>query len=103
MFMVYPDNMDNIKHCIILLEDRDDVRTWNHTTSGVLTLKLANEFFNGNSNSILWRKLLWNSYIPSSKSMILWRLIHKIIPIEENPHIRGFQFSSKCSLCLLHC
>lgn len=51
---------------------------------------------------VLWSSFPWDKGSPHSHSMLVWRLIHNKIPTNENLKLRGFSFSSVCSLCLDH-
>jgi hypothetical protein len=44
-------------------------------------------------------KLIWNTSIQSSKSLLVWRLFHKKVTTYENLWARGWCVVSRCNLC----
>ncbi|GAU32674.1 hypothetical protein TSUD_218510 [Trifolium subterraneum] len=46
-----------------------------------------------------WAKTIWNSDIPPSKSLLVWRLMHNKVPTDENLMLRGCYMPSMCSIC----
>ncbi|CAI8607605.1 unnamed protein product [Vicia faba] len=46
-----------------------------------------------------WASSIWDCHIPPSKSLLVWRLQHSKVPIDDQLVRRGFNVISKCSLC----
>ena len=46
-----------------------------------------------------WANLIWNAAIPPSKSFLVWRLIHRKMPTDDNLCARGCHMPSMCTLC----
>ncbi|XP_058776647.1 uncharacterized protein LOC131650967 [Vicia villosa] len=76
-----------------------DLLVWKPATDGILTLKLAYDFISSKSSVIDWGKRIWNKLIPSSYSLLLWRLLHNKVPTDDNMAVRGFYLPSLCNLC----
>jgi len=89
-------NIVNLVH--IPLENNDDELLWKHSESGDLQLKEAYCFKNQQYQELQWAKIIWNSDIPPSKSLFVWRLMHEKVPTDENLIIRGCNIPSMCSL-----
>jgi len=66
---------------------------------GELNLKQAYQFKLQSHPELSWAKTIWNSDIPPSKSLMVWRLTQNKIPTYENLMERGFQIPSVCNLC----
>jgi hypothetical protein len=49
--------------------------------------------------ALSWVKLIWNSVIPPSKSLLVWRLMNNKIPADKNLMTRGCNVASICNLC----
>ncbi|PNX65865.1 ribonuclease H, partial [Trifolium pratense] len=47
-----------------------------------------------------WAKVIWNSTIPPSKSLLAWRLMHNKMPTDDNLKIRGCALPSILNLVL---
>lgn len=87
-------NLIHIPRC----GDKDQL-IWQHTDSGALTFKDAFLFSQPRGIALHWAKLIWNPFIPPSKTFILWRLIHNKLPTDEHLWDRGCTVVSMCSLC----
>jgi len=72
---------------------------WQFSWEARLSFKDAFLFQNPVGQNISRAKLIWNSAIPLSKSLLSSRLVHNKLPIDENLIIRGCQILSMCSLC----
>ncbi|CAJ2632471.1 unnamed protein product [Trifolium pratense] len=88
-----------VNQVIIPLEPCQDHLLWNHTDSGDLQLKAAYQFKMQNFQDLHWAKTIWNSDIPPSKSLLVWRLMLNKVPTDENLMIRGCYMPSMCSIC----
>lgn len=71
---------------------------WHNSNSGLLTFIDAFFFLKPSNPSISWGKLIWNQFIPPSKSLLVRRLIHHKMPTDENLRVRGYITVSICSL-----
>lgn len=80
--------------------DMPDKLCWTSAPDGELTSKVAYNTLTGAGAHVLWAKLLWNSYIPPSRSFITWRLLHNKLPTDENLRKRGCFIVSICCFCL---
>ena len=89
-----------LKYTVTLpIGDLSDILCWNSSGDGELTSKIAYNTITGTNPKVLWANLLWNSYIPPSRSFITWRLIHNKLPTNENLRRRGCYIVSICSFC----
>ncbi|KAI0522381.1 hypothetical protein KFK09_004760 [Dendrobium nobile] len=43
--------------------------------------------------------MIWHKSFPSTVSIFIWRILHKLIPTDDNLRRRGFIFPSKCQCC----
>lgn len=75
-----------------------DYLVWEGTDSGTLSLKEAFLHLKPVHSSFSWGKLTWNSSIPPSRSFIAWRLLHKIMPTDENLRSSSCITVSVCNL-----
>ncbi|XP_058783255.1 uncharacterized protein LOC131657925 [Vicia villosa] len=76
-----------------------DTLIWRAAEDGMLTVKLAYDSILKPHHSQKWLSFPWHRDIPPSQSMVVWRLIHKKMPSDDNLKIRGLSFPSMCSLC----
>ncbi|CAJ2644788.1 unnamed protein product [Trifolium pratense] len=65
-------------------ETSQDKLIWKHSDTGDLQLKEAYNFKLQQLQDLDWAKAIWNSDIPPSKSLLVWRLMHNKIPTDEN-------------------
>ncbi|MCI19793.1 ribonuclease H protein, partial [Trifolium medium] len=78
----------------------DDVFLWNHSHDGNLSFKDAYQFQCHDGQQVPWAKIIWNPFIPPSKSFLLWRSLHGKLPYDDNLAIRGCCcLPSICNLC----
>jgi len=77
-----------------------DKLCWTAAFDGELTNKIAFKSLNGSGQKVSWASLLWNTYIPPSRSFIPWRLLHMKLPTDENLRKRGCTIVSMCGFCL---
>ncbi|XP_058760550.1 uncharacterized protein LOC131633894 [Vicia villosa] len=77
----------------------NDTLIWRAAEDGMLTVKLAYAYILKPHQSHKWISFPWHRDIPPSQSMVVWRLIHKRMPSDDNLKIRGLSFPSMCSLC----
>ncbi|KAK3204926.1 hypothetical protein Dsin_018972 [Dipteronia sinensis] len=50
-------------------------------------------------SSIFWGKQIWASFIPPSRSVLIWRLFHGKIPTNIALRARGYISPSRCRFC----
>lgn len=74
---------------------------WSTTSCDTLSLKEAYGFLNPVCPIVHWCSLIWQSFIPPSRSLFCWRLMHNKLPPEENLRLRGCNVVSICRLCYL--
>jgi hypothetical protein len=87
----------------IPFEETADKLIWKHSNNGELSFKQAFEFKYGTGQNIKWAKSLWCPEIPPSKSLLVWRIMHRKIPIDDKLLHRGVQLPSICvRLVILH-
>jgi hypothetical protein len=96
----FPNLLPYLQNISIPLIEKDDHLIWKHSPSGSLSLKDAYNFVRPPDHLYSWAKLIWNTSIPPSKSLLLWRLFHNKLPTDENLTLRGCNLPSICSLCL---
>jgi hypothetical protein len=96
----FPNLLPYLQNISIPLIEKDDHLIWKHSPSGSLSLKDAYNFERPPDHLCNWTKLIWNTAIPPSKSLLLWRLFHNKLPTDENLTLRGCNLPSICSLCL---
>lgn len=98
-----PDNTKTIFHALLVLlynftlpvMDLDDVIIWTASGNGTLTLKHAYLFLDKPNHYTFWSIFPWNS----SRSLLVWRLLHNRLPTDENMALGGFSLPSICELC----
>lgn len=81
-------------------EDIPNMLCWTSAPDGKLTSKIAFRPLNGIGQRVVWANLLWNSYIPPSRSFITWRLLHNKLPTDENLRKRGCFIVPICCFCM---
>lgn len=95
----FPEIANDIRQIIIPKFCAADQLVWKHSISASLALKYAFLHFKPSMPVVPWCNLIWNSFIPPSKSFIAWRLICNRMPTDDNFHKRGCVTVSICSLC----
>jgi len=91
--------MAHINQTTIPIVQKEDRLIWKNNASGELTLKDAYLFHSPAGPKRSWAKLIWNAAIPPSKSFLVWRLIHRKMPTDDNLYARGCYMPSMCTLC----
>ena len=85
--------------CYIFLTSWDNTPNWMLEDSGSLIEKAARKFFKDSNPTCQWGKLIWTSSIPPAKTLVLWKVLHKRLPIDKDIQVRGISLCSMCSLC----
>jgi len=86
----FPHIKSLAEHVTIPFELSEDKRIWKSSDNGFLTFKNVYEFKYGVGQNIKWVKDLWCTYIPPTKSFMVWRIMHNKVPTDENLWSRGF-------------
>ncbi|CAJ2644686.1 unnamed protein product [Trifolium pratense] len=76
-----------------------DELVWEDSISGELTFKLAYSCDMQPPQCIGWTKFIWKLFIPPSRSLVAWRIMHNVIATDDNLIKRGLTIVSCCSLC----
>jgi ribonuclease HI len=97
-----PNLTNVVSHVPIPRQAKEDFLVWNHTPSGILTLKDAYEFKKQHFPKIQWTKTIWSKDFPPSKSLLVWRLMLNKLPTDDILTTRGCSLPSMCSLCGKH-
>jgi hypothetical protein len=97
----FPSLLPYLHNVSIPLGDKEDKLIWKHSSSGTLSLKNVYNFQKPPGQLCSWAKLIWNSVISPSKSLLLWRLLHNKLPTDENLSLRWCNLPSICNLCLV--
>jgi hypothetical protein len=85
----FPNLVNMVNHVITPVVPAPDQLIWKHTDSGDLQLKDAYQFILHNFQELHWAKTIWNSDIPPSKSLLVWRLMHDKLPTDEKLSLRS--------------
>ena len=94
----------NLQHKLNLVTiskiHKEDRLIWNQSHDGNLSFKGAYMFHSTtHSQPLSLGKILWNSAIPPSKSLLMWRILLDKMPTDEHLIKRGCQIPSICNLC----
>ncbi|XP_058728727.1 uncharacterized protein LOC131600410 [Vicia villosa] len=79
----------------------EDVLCWKHSINGSLSLKDAYCYKLKVLPPPLWVAAIWNSHIPPSKSLLIWRVLHDKIPTDD--HNVGAVSSLLQGVCYVWC
>jgi len=66
---------------------------------GSLTQKAVKKVFKDSNPTCQWGKMIWTSSIPLTKTLVLWKVLHQMLPVDKDIQIRGISLCSMCSLC----
>ena len=77
----------------------DDRHVWKHASDGVLTSKLAHQFWLPPLVKHDWAQAIWRICILPSHSFIFWRLMLSRLPTDDNLQVCGCTLVSVCVLC----
>ncbi|RHN65352.1 putative reverse transcriptase zinc-binding domain-containing protein [Medicago truncatula] len=103
MLICFPQVNFIAEQVTIPFEATEDKIIWQPSNNGDLSFEQAYEFKYGVGQNIKWAKDLWCLDIPPTKSLLVWRILHNKVPLEENLLSRGFQFPSWCSFYNILC
>jgi len=96
---MFPNLHNIISKVEIPREDIEDERVWSPADNGLMSLKAAYTFHAPEGQHTNWGKIIWNSTIPPSKSLLIWRMFHNRLPTNENLISRGHCIPSIYNLC----
>ncbi|OVA19771.1 Reverse transcriptase zinc-binding domain [Macleaya cordata] len=88
-----------IKNIKLQPDGVQDRPAWAHSSDGDLSFKEAFEFTKPRGAVLPWFKKIWVSYIPPSRSWLLWKIIHGRLATDDNLRKVGIMITSCCSLC----
>ncbi|WCJ21306.1 Ribonuclease H-like superfamily protein [Euphorbia peplus] len=77
----------------------EDFCVWTNSSSGKFCVKDYYSSLIRPRPVQFWGTFTWQRFIPPSRSMISWRLLHRGIPTHENLQRRGHYIVSVCYLC----
>lgn len=77
----------------------EDFLFWNLNVNDILDLREAYSFKSIRMPTIPWSKNLWNSHIPQSRSILIWRMFHCKLPTYDFIMSIGISMASCCPLC----
>jgi len=83
----------------IMIREEHDIPNWTLDESGHFTLKSARTFFLDPRVPCGWGKIIWSSYIPPSKTLILWKVFHWQLPTDQHIQNRDLHMCSMCLFC----
>jgi len=69
---------------------------------GRFTLKLARTFFLDPKAPYGWGKFIWSSYLPPSKTLVIWKVFHGQLPTDQHIQNKGLHICSMCTFCEKH-
>ncbi|XP_074298594.1 uncharacterized protein LOC141629503 [Silene latifolia] len=87
--------------------DIDDFLYWKYTEDGVYTVRSGYDFLLSHMptscspsfySSFPW-KVLWNLRCSPKLPLLVWRIVHNILPSLDNLSVRGLQVSTSCVFC----
>lgn len=93
-----PTLVSEIKQVTVPNFSIEDQLVWNLSADGNLSFKGAYLLCKPIQQSFAWGKFIWNQFIPSSRSFMVWRLFHTKVPTDDNLRARGCICVSMCSL-----
>ncbi|XP_074266190.1 uncharacterized protein LOC141588658 [Silene latifolia] len=85
----------------------DDFLYWKYTEDGVYTVRSGYDYLMSQSSfscspsfysAFPW-KILWGVHSSTKLPLLVWRIIHNILPSLENLFVRGIQVSTSCVFC----
>lgn len=71
-----------------------------HASSGRVTSKVLYLHLFPSSSDILLAKKILRNFIPLSRLVLVWRILHNKMPTDNFYFMFGFSYPSACSFCL---
>ena len=96
---MFPDLLNIISKIELPMVEIEDERIWSPADNGLMSLKAAYTFHAPDGQHTSWGKIIWNSAIPPSKSLLIWRIFHNRLPTDENLISRSICIPSIYNLC----
>ncbi|XP_027184008.1 uncharacterized protein LOC113782315 [Coffea eugenioides] len=78
---------------------KKDSMVWSPSANGLFSVSTAWETIRKRKKICLVTGFIWNAIVPIKLSFFVWRLIHNLLPLEENLQHKGFMLVSKCVCC----
>src|SRR4051812_30167651 len=76
-----------------------DLFSWTDSSTSILSINTSFSLLSSLLPPPPWVSFIWRSFIPHSKSLLVWRLFLDKIPTNEQLSRKGLFVVSKCSLC----
>ncbi|KAK3184210.1 hypothetical protein Dsin_031496 [Dipteronia sinensis] len=93
----HPDVASEIEKVVVSTDP--DSLVWTCSLDGVVSCKSAYDSLSEVRSSVFWGKQIWASFIPPSRSVLIWRLFHGKIPTDIALRARGYISPSRCRFC----
>lgn len=65
-----------LKQICIPIDNCKDQLIWSQTDSGKLSFRYTFNYSFSNGQVLHWTKVIWNRFIPPSRTFLLWRIYH---------------------------
>ena len=85
-----------------MVKEEQDIPNWILDKSGRFTLKSTMTFFLEPGVPCGWGKFIWSSSISPSKTIVLWKVFHGRLPMDQHIQNKGLHICSMCTLCEKH-
>jgi ribonuclease HI len=95
----YPNIAADIQTTPLSYATEPDDLVWTDSLSGDMTFKAAYFCDLPPPQVTGWASIIWRPFIPPSRSLVAWRIMHNVIATDDNLVRRGFPVVSCCSLC----
>lgn len=83
------------------LYNEDEMFWLNSPNNGKFNTKFTWNLIHGQFDDSQVFKNIWSSGIPTSCSVLCWKILHQFIPVDSQLKLKGFYLPSKC-LCYFH-
>ncbi|XP_071909831.1 uncharacterized protein [Coffea arabica] len=70
---------------------KKDSMVWSPSANGLFSVSTAWETVRKRKNISLVSGLIWNAIVPIKLSFFVWRLLHNLLPLEENLQQKRFK------------
>ena len=96
----FSSQFSSVAHDIHQIIVRDsDTLIWRKSACGNVTCSDAYASLMGSNGFTSWGKSIWASYVPPSRSFLLWRIFHGKLPTDEAFSNRGICLPGCYKLC----
>lgn len=72
-----------------IVDSDDDQIYWDRDEDGSLMIKKSFMFYREKGNTAHWEKRIWNTFLPPSVSIFIWKILRNRLPIAVNLNKRG--------------